>query len=473
MRLISSKPFSAAIILTVGHVGSQVLSFARNVLLARYLTKADYGLAAAFALSMSMLELAGRMALGRQVVQARDGGDLLFQRNAQAFQLAAGLVGAVLLFFAAGVLSNVLKVPDQTWAFRLLALVPLSMALEHLDSYRFQRELRFVPRVLCEVGPQLVVTLSVWPLLVWLGDFRVVLWVIIGKACIGVMMTHLLAERRYELSWDRAIAARIVAFSWPLVVNGFFIFLSQQADQFVVGSQFSMDELGRYALPVSVVLIPISLFARVVSPIAMSMLAGVQENVEKFTSGCRQVLEMSAVVTIVCMLPLIVSGEQVIVALFGEKFVGTGNLMALMATASALRFLRITPTTGALALGDAKNLMWANIARGCGLLLVFFVVYLGLAIEWVAACAVVGELFALFVSFGLMSSRHSFPMLLLLKPLTYLLGGLSLGWGVLRLGGASEWGLVHSGGASCILSVSAVLIGWFCFPYLRKQLLNQ
>ena len=70
--------FGAAAYLTVGQVAAQGLSFARNLLLARYLTKSDFGLAAAFALTIALMELTGRLALGTQVVVSTGCGS--FQR---------------------------------------------------------------------------------------------------------------------------------------------------------------------------------------------------------------------------------------------------------------------------------------------------------------------------------------------------------------------------------------------------------
>lgn len=472
VKMSSNRAFNAAAVLTAGQVAGQALSFLRNMLLARYLTKADFGLAATFAISMAMLELVGRMALGQQVVQARDGGDDAFQRNAQVFQLAAGVTSALLLFLASGVLAEMLGVPEQAWAFGLLALVPLCLGLENLDTYRFQRELQFKPRVLCEFVPQFLVTLAIWPLLVWLGDYRVVLWVIIGKSVLSVLMTHLLAKRSYRLAWDRSISRKIVAFSWPMVINGFLIFASQQADQLMVGSQYSMEQLASYAIPVSIVMVPWILFAQVVGPVSMSVLSSVQERKEEFMDKCRQTVDFSVVATVIVTLPLIVSGEQIVVTVFGGRYAGSSELMAIMATASALRFLRVAPTTAAMALGDTKNLMWANVARSSSLLLVLGVIAIRGSIEWVAACAVVGEAVALVVSFMLMSSKHPFSAHLILRPCVYLSSCVLVGWLILRLG-AAELGTSISAMTSGLVVCLAACVGMGLFPELRLQVLQR
>ena len=469
MNRFASKAINAAMVLTMGQIASQGLSFARNLVLARYLTKADYGLASAFAFSIALLELTGRAALGQQVVQARDGGDACFQRNAQAFQLAAGALSAGLLVLASGLLARMLHVPDQGWAFGLLALVPLCMGLEHLDMYRLQRELNFKPGVVCELVPQLVITLAIWPLVAWLGDYRVILWLIIGKAVLSVGLTHLLAERPYGLAWDSGIAARIVSFSWPLLVNGLFLFAAQQADQLIVGARFSLEQLAQYSVPVSILMVPWILFARVAGPVMTSVLAGVQAHRAEFVTKCRLCLQVSATATILLTLPLFVSGEQIAATIFGEKYAGVGPLMAILAAASAFRFLRTAPTTVAMALGDTKNLMWANVARSLSLPLALGVVLAGGGIEWVAGCAVAGEAVALAASFALMAATHALPVRLLFRPVVFTVACLLVSAAVFLLG-SPRWPVTVAVAASAGLALLSAGAAWCLFSELREYL---
>lgn len=84
-------------ILTVGQVLSYGLSFARSVLLARLLTKADFGLAAMFGMTLSILEIAGRMSFGQQIIQSKDGDTESFQATSQAFQSVLVTFQALLL----------------------------------------------------------------------------------------------------------------------------------------------------------------------------------------------------------------------------------------------------------------------------------------------------------------------------------------------------------------------------------------
>ena len=184
-------------VLTLGQVASYGLSFVRNIILARMLTKADFGLAAVFGMTVSLLEIAGRMSFGQQIIQSKDGDSPQFQATSQAFQFLLSIAGAFLILALSNPAAQVFKMPGTAWAFALLAVVPLARGFEHLDYCRLPRSLNYVPAVLCDVVPQAVITLAAWPLTVWLGDFRVIVWLMIGKAVLGIAMTHVLARQPF------------------------------------------------------------------------------------------------------------------------------------------------------------------------------------------------------------------------------------------------------------------------------------
>ena len=167
------------------------------------LTKADYGLAAVFGLTIGLLEVAGRMAFGQQVVQNREGDSDAFLATSHAFQMMAGTCGAVLIILLSLPLARLFEVSALWPYFAMLAIVPLCKAFEHLDVFRQQRELRFVPATIVEVVPQLVVTAAAWPMTRWLGDYRVIVWLMAGNAALTMVMTHLAARKPYRCAWHR------------------------------------------------------------------------------------------------------------------------------------------------------------------------------------------------------------------------------------------------------------------------------
>jgi O-antigen/teichoic acid export membrane protein len=459
----AKKLLRGTVVLTVGQVASYGLSFARNVILARMLTRADFGLAALFGITITLLEIAGRMSFGQQVIQSKEGDSRSFLATSQAFQFALSIAGAVLIVGLSHPLAHAFKVPGQAWAFALMAVVPLARGFENLDYYRRQRELNYLPAMLCELVPQVVVTLAAWPLAVWLGDFRVVVCLMIGKAALGMLMTHLLAKRSYRWAWHRDYVNGMWLFGWPLLLNGLLMFASQTADQTVVGAFLSLNDMAAYALAFSLVSIPWFIFGQVGSSIMLPILSRAQEDPERFRRQYRTCVEYAGVGAVVLTLPLIVAGEQIVSLLYGSKYAGTGTLMALLGATSAVRFLRFVPAVAAMARADTMNQLYSNLWRSVSLPLAAAMALFGGGVALIAACALTAEIAAALVSVMRLRQRQGVPLRDTAGAAAYVLGSVATGLALVYFG-APHWGYwLAAAGTLGILALS-VLVAWMAFP---------
>ena len=428
----------STLLLTVGQVASYGLAFVRNIILARTLAKADFGLAAAFSMTVSLLEVAGRMSLGQQIVQSRDGDSEAFQASSHAFQFLLAVTGAVFIVLLGGPLAHAFKAPNAAWAFMLLAIVPLSRGLEHLSYYRVQRELRYLPAVLCEVVPQAFATFLAWPLAAYLKSFSVLTWLMTAKALTTLVMTHITASEPYRWSWRSDYVRGMWGFGWPLLLTGLLVFASQQADQIVVGSFFSLEVLATYALALSIASIPWFLFGQVASSIMLPVLSRAQHSEEEFQKRYASCVEYAAVCSVGLSLPLILGGEQIVTVLYGSKYTGTGTLLALLGAASCVRFLRFVPAVASMGRADTMNQLYSNLWRGVSLPLCLTAVLLGGPVVLVATSAVAAELAAGLVSVLRLKKCQGVPLSTTARAAAYVLCSVGPGTALVH-SGAYRW----------------------------------
>jgi O-antigen/teichoic acid export membrane protein len=433
------------------------------MILARMLTKADFGLAAVFGMTISMLELAGRMSFGQQIIQAKDGDSEPFVASSHAFQFSLALFGAVVMAGLSYPLACAFKVPHLTWAFALLGIVPLAKSVENLDYYRRQREMEYLPAVLCDFVPQAVVTVAAWPLVVWIGDFRVIVVLMLAKAVLGVVMTHAMAVRSYRWNWQAVYFSRMWRFGWPLLINGALMFAAQQADQMVVGAFLSVGQLALYALVGSVVNMPAFVLSHILSSLTLPLLSKVQSNSLEFHERYRACVTYVGMASVWLIVPLIVGGEHLITLLFGSKYAGAGPLVAALGSACAVRLFRLVPAIAAMAMADTHNHLRSNIWRCVGLPLALFAVLAGGGALSVALAALLGECVAAVASVFRLRRRQGVPLLQTLVPACYAgffiaLGALFASSVLFRVGC-----LLAIGQLFCILLVS-LLVAKLLFP---------
>lgn len=425
------KVLKGSFVLILGDGVAYGASFVRNMILARLLLKADFGVAAVFAMFISILEFTSKLAVGHVVVQDKDGDKPTFLATAHFVQFVAAILSALCMLLLSGTFAAALGLSEKLWAFHVLALTPLFKGLEHLDVRRMGRELRFVPAVMVEVIPQVLITLATWPLGLWLHDYRVVLVLLLGKVLFTCAGSHLLAEKPYRWKFERTYVARILRLGWPLVVNSFLLFGIYQGDQLLVGAYYSMSDLAIYFAASSVAMAPTIIAIQVIAPIMLPIMSEVQNERRIFHRRYRLCVQLVSACSMFYVLFVISGAEHLMILIFGEKYAGGGLVLAWLAAANAFRLIRAASATAAFAKADTQNQMISNLLRLTSLILVFWVALAKQPIWVLAAAGLTGELLASIFSFWRLSKRDNIPWLSSLVPAGLVAGATALsGMGV-------------------------------------------
>lgn len=398
----------------------------RNVIIARLVTPADFGIAATFALTVALLEMVSNLDADKLLIQAEYGAVPGFQHTAHFVRAVRGLLSALILFAAAGPLSHLFGVSHAEWAFRGIALVPLIKGFAHADPIRKQRELIFRPVIVVEIATSVLSTLFAVLLGFGLRDYSLMLWVLIVQAVLQFVMSHWVAERAYRWAFDRQYFGSILSFGWPLLVNGLLLFIIFQGDRIVIASAprlfsantYSLSDLGLYSVAFTLAMAPTNTVASVATSLFLPLLSRAQNTQADFQRryvACAQVTSLSAALIAI---PLIVGGEWLIDKLYGSTYSGAGILLGWLAAMWAFRTVRVAPSLAALARGDTRNAMISNVARALALVGVLLAAAWGAPLVWVAACGLAGELLATAVSLERLRRRYELAMRLCLKPAT-------------------------------------------------------
>lgn len=467
---LRKKAAKGSLWLTLGGVVGNGASFLRNMILARLLTKADFGIAATLGLVITLFELSAKLGMARFVVQDKEGNEPGFVSSAHLLQFSVAAVSAVLIAAAAPLLAQLFGIPGQAPMISALALVAVLRGLQHVDVRRFERDLRFGPSTLVETVPQVVVTVAAWPVAVWLGDFRAVLVLLITKEAASCLVSHLLAERPYRWQWHRKYVSRMLRFGWPMLVTGFLMFGVMQGDQFFVASFYTMNDLGSYAAAAALTMVPAFFFARIFDSVALPVLARVQDDPVALQRYYQKIVAVVVMFSATSTVGMVIGAEALMRVVYGQKYAGAGIILGWLAAANAFRNLRMAPSLAALAKGDSHNAMVTNLCRVLSL-----IPALGLALVhqpvWIlACCGLAGEALACGVSLVRLHRRDGVPLSATLFPAQWLIllvgaAGLAAWWGAHKL--PAFFALAAAVAGSTV--TGAILVG--ALPELRNEAL--
>ncbi|HHI78993.1 MAG TPA: hypothetical protein ENK02_03365 [Planctomycetes bacterium] len=456
-----------------GQAADQIAAFARNLILARVLTKADFGLAATFSMVAIFLETLSNFAADKVVVQAKDGQKEEFQATAQLLRVLRGLFAGTILFFLAGPLARQFNVPEATWAFRCLALLPIMAGLFHLDIERLQRDMKFGIFSWVYGGSNVITALMAYPFAHWFPDWRAMLFLLLLREFLLSLGTHILAERPYRFHWDGKVAKQIYRFGTPLVLNSLLMALFLQGDRFLIGSAeknfpqsgLSLQDLGVYFATLSLIMAPGRIFASLASTFILPLLSQAQDEEGKFRYRYHLCILPPALLGAIVAFGFGAVGKDLIGLVYGEKYAAGGLYAGWLALAMAVRILRVVPTVAVMAKAHTSDLVRGNLIRVLALPAAAVALFFGYGLHSIILFAILGELGA----FSFLVSRLSHYSGIRWKEQLLPLGLISMG----ALAGFLARAFLHYGslvniGLACLLGFCLLGFSYISLADLRK-----
>lgn len=392
----------AGLILTGSNVLTGLLNFARNILVARLISVEDFGIAATFIVMLSVMDLVSSMSLDRLVVQARDGDDPKLIAALQGLAVVRGVSNALILCLIAWPMAWFFGHPDLAWAYRCLALVPLLKALSHNGMTQHQRKMNFTPTAIVSLGTAVAAVLAVWPLALWLGDYRVMLVQILLTVGLTTLGSHLVSPVRYRLAWDWAVVRRAFDFGWPLLINGGLLFVIMQGDRMVIGNQIGPYELGLFSAALTLAMTPSLLAARITRLFFMPLLSRRQDDGPALSGVFVVVMQTMVLAGGVMAALLSLFGPFVFHLAYGARYAEGLPVLLWLSLMFSMRLIREGSTTVAMSCGRTRLPMSANFVRLVSLPLCFWAASAGWGMVAVVMISTAAEAVSFLVATRLM-----------------------------------------------------------------------
>jgi O-antigen/teichoic acid export membrane protein len=401
-----------------GNAIAALMGFARNILVARLLGVEDYGIAATFALSTALIEMATTLGLEKLIVQAREGDEPEWQAGLQGFHLIRSILAALVLFALAQPTATFFGVPDLAWAYRVMALVPLFLGFEHFDIHRLTRHKLYRPFLMHRVLPLTASVAAIWPL-VWLfGDYRVLLYAHLIQYGLSTVVSHAVAERRYQLSFDRAIIGRALSFGWPLLINNALLFAVMEGDRVIVGRELGLEALAIFSIGLTLTRMPIGIITQSLSLFFLPRLSAAQDDPIRFAHLSCAVLQTALVSGLLLVLMVALIGGPIVSLLFGDKYAALLPFLIWFAIWQAVRGFRAGVSQIMLARGGTRQLLLANIVRIAVIPLAWWAAAHGATFLTLIVIATTGEIAAFGAGLAFLKYRSQLSLRAVIRHIT-------------------------------------------------------
>lgn len=378
-------------VLFASHAGAALLSFLRNVIVARALGVEEFGIASTFAVIFTLVETATDTGLEKLIVRDPQGEDQRFLGTMHSIFAIRGAIAAIAMVLLAGPFARYMGLEEITWAYQVLALAPLIRGFVHFDIYRMQRQMRFGGLVAATLaGPIMGLAVVVIGAL-FVRDFQIVLWALIGFQFAFMVASHFKAERPFRFNLDWEVAHRSIRFGLPLLLNGMLMFAILQGDRLIIGGEIGVEVLGWFSVAWLLVSTPAFVLINTIRSLFLPKLS--EEVAEHGLDEARVTgtVEAACFAAIWLITGFFVLGPFVLLLVYGSEFAEALTVLQLIAVAFGFRLVTASNTTIALAGDDTPGPLIAGIVRTLFLPLAFLAAVNGYGAVTLAWIAMTGE----------------------------------------------------------------------------------
>jgi O-antigen/teichoic acid export membrane protein len=329
------------------------------------------------------------------IVQAPDGDQPRFVATNHAVLVARGLLIAAVLVMASGPIAGFFSVPDAASAITAIAFVPLIKGFQHLDARRAQRRLDNQPFLWIEVVPQAVALALTWPIVKAFPNFYAVVWLSLAQAVATLIVSHIVAERRYGLGFDTAILGRLCTFGWPIWLSAIPLTAVYHGDRIAVGRFIGIEELAGYSAAFMVAMVPGLIAAKAGQSLMLPVFAEARDNAALLARRFSAMAGATTFAAACYLVTAMLAGGTLLQIAFGPNYAGLQGVIAWLAAMWSVRMLQAVPGMVLLAAGETKPFLAAGMIRATAVIPATFAAAIGLGIETVAAIGFAGELASL------------------------------------------------------------------------------
>lgn len=317
----SSKLASAAIRGTtwtyIAFISSKLVVFITTVILARYLSKNDFGVVGYAITIIGFLDVVKDLGISAS---------LIYHRNEEVIptafwlSLSTNITIFLLTWVGAPLVGSFFHDPRAIWVTRILAMnFPLN-ALGSTHEALLVKQLDFRKKFIPEFVKSIVKgVVAISMALMGFGPWSLIISQLIGTL-VAVAILWKIVSWRPSIVFSGQIARSLLAFGLPLVGMNIVSAVALNIDYIFIGRYLGSESLGVYTLAFRIPELTILYFCGMVAQVIFPIFGKIRDDAEALKRGFLETARYVALVTVPIGLGMALLAEPFILALFGEKW---------------------------------------------------------------------------------------------------------------------------------------------------------
>ena len=314
----------------LGSLLPRLISPISTMVLAALLTPADFGIVAVSTLVIALAQIVVGLGLGPAVVQRRT---MVAEAASVAFWVSLSLAGVLysMLWIAAPWLAQIYHIPLVTGVTRVSGISLFLFALGSIPAALLQRDLKFRALFWVNTLPQVTAVVVSLALALWgAGVWALVLGPLSGTV-VGTISVWLVSKWRPLFSIKQTVIRPLLGFGVWMLSSSLLSWLFLYADNAIAGYFLGEEGLGIYSLGFNFSNLLPGLVIPALSAVAYPAFCALQNDPQEVGHSLLQLQSLAAAVLFPVSLGLSVIAVPAMTLLYGDKWLGLGAVMQLLA----------------------------------------------------------------------------------------------------------------------------------------------
>lgn len=315
--------------------GSQLLTWASTVVVARILAPSDYGIVGMATVFLGLIAMVSEFGLGSAVVTLR-GLTESQVRQINTLAVILGVCSAAATCAAATLISRFMGAPPLAGVLVVMSLGFVIAGFRTVPDAVLQKELEFRSLALMEGVQAVLMALTTMGLALAGAGY----WTLVGGSLVGGLLHMGMAVARRPHGFARPRLASIqpaMAFTGRLLVSRLSWFTYSNADFLVVGKVLGERALGAYTLAWSLAGVPIGKVSGMILRVTPGFFSAVQDDRAALRRYLLALTEGVSLVTFPMAVGLAMVADDFVLLVLGDKWAGAIVPLRLLAVYACVR----------------------------------------------------------------------------------------------------------------------------------------
>ena len=355
------------VITLVAQLATQVLRFAGNIVLARFLSEEAFGInAMVFALTTG-LWLMSDVGIGASIIRSKREDDD-FINTAWTLSVVRGFMLFGLGTLAGPVAAWFYDEPQLTWLLPLCSTMVLLLAAESQAYWVQQRRMVLGATMGIDVLSQVLALAVAIPVAIYTQHVIALALAAVVSAVVKFSLTHLiLPGPRMRFRWEKPAIKEVFSFGQWIFLSTLFSFLATRWDVFSLGRLQGFALLGVYGIAGQISGVPSQISMQVTATILTPVLSDAfRGSIDKLRSRLSQARRAYLPAAALLFLGAATTAPAFFLLAYKEGFHAAGPMAQLLMLPAWLTFLQEASSRALLAAGDGRGLALSNAVKVLG-----------------------------------------------------------------------------------------------------------